>query len=147
MNTESKLYQQKLEEAHSNAFNEVCKIVTKDIIADENVLKLTDLRKAYINSLEGTDYANPDYRAEKLKAKLEVHFKDRIAICQLDAKGRFESQLVYNSKMTLKTAVKTAYSIGGTNVLTEAALYLRNAVLTAFDTGMMNSDGPRRSIL
>ena len=51
-NQEAKMYQINLEAAHKKAFEAVCKIVQKDVLQNLKILKLSDLRKIYIDILE-----------------------------------------------------------------------------------------------
>ena len=73
VNNENKQNQEKLQDAHSKAFNVVKDQVMIDVIEKMKVLKLSDLREKYINVLSETEFSNPNYRAEKLKSKLEKH--------------------------------------------------------------------------
>ena len=68
---ESAMLQNKLEEVHIKAFKHVCEILEDEVIDRKKVVKLSDLRKEYAKILETTEFANPDYRGEKLKTKIE----------------------------------------------------------------------------
>ena len=62
-----------LEESHNKAFDVVCHIVENDVLNNLKVVKLSDLRNVYVSDLENTKHANPDYRSENLKHKVEVY--------------------------------------------------------------------------
>ena len=83
---EEKESQSELEEAHFNAFQNVCKVIEKSIIEEHNVMKLTDLREIYIQSLSYSNFPNEDYRGEKLKHKIEKHplFSNHVSFLKLD---------------------------------------------------------------
>ena len=72
--TEAKLHHEEKEAAHETAFLKVCEVVSKEVISNQTVIKLTGLVQLYVKELEGTDFSNPSYRSEKLKDKLESRY-------------------------------------------------------------------------
>ena len=54
--------------------------------------------------------------------KLENIFGDEVVFCRLEAKGKYVSQLIYSANTNL----------GRKGIMVEAALYLRNAILSTF---------------
>ena len=68
--SEAKLHQEENEAAHETAFSKVCEVVSKEVLNNQMVLKLTNLVQLYVNVLEGTEFPNRNYRSEKLKDKL-----------------------------------------------------------------------------
>ena len=76
------MLQNKLKEAHIKAFKHVCEILEEEVIDRKKVFKLSDLRKEYAKILETTEFANPDYRGEKLKTKIEKseQFKEKLLL-------------------------------------------------------------------
>ncbi|KAL4233686.1 hypothetical protein ACF0H5_008367 [Mactra antiquata] len=134
--TKSRLYQDKLEEAHECAFAKVCEKVTNKIIIAKKVLKLTDLLNVYIKVLDDTEFANALYRSEKLKSKLENRFKGDLGFCKPDSYGKFVSQLVYNANMQLDSAIANAYVLGNKEIMTESAQLIRSAILDAFEQSL-----------
>ena len=52
-----------------------------------------------------------------------------MAFCRLEAKGKYVSQLIYSANTKLETAVQSAFVLGSKDIMVEAALYLRNAIL------------------
>ena len=128
--TEAKLHQEEKEAAHETAFLKVCEVVSKEVMSNQTVIKLTDLVQLYLKELEGTDFPNPNYRSEKLKDKLESRYGQQIAFCKLATTGRFVSLLVYNAKMKVETAIQSAFQLGSKNVLTKAASVLRETIIS-----------------
>ena len=63
--------QQELEEAHSSAFSNVRERIDEEVILEKRVVKLTELREMYVSFLSKTSFPNPDYKAEKLRSKIE----------------------------------------------------------------------------
>ncbi|KAJ8278413.1 hypothetical protein GJAV_G00087350 [Gymnothorax javanicus] len=104
------------------------------MLHNQNVVKLTDLLNTYyITALEETQFANPEFRSRKLKGKLEHLYRGKIALCKLESKGEFITQVVYNADMKLVETVQKAFLLDNKDTLTEIALYLRNVILDAFD--------------
>ena len=114
-------------------FLKVCEVVSKEVMINQTVIKLTDLVQLYVKELESTDFPNPSYRSEKLKDKLESRYGQQIAFWKLDSTGRFVSLLVYNAKMKVETAIQSAFQLGSKNVLTEAASVLRETIISEFE--------------
>ena len=73
MNIDVRNNQLDLEKTHQKAFESICNTVSSQVIGKKQIIRLDDLREQYIRELNQTSYPNPNYRAEKLKAKLEKH--------------------------------------------------------------------------
>ena len=99
-----------MEEAHRKSFEEVCKVVSKEIIKKSRIMKLSQLRDLYVLHLQETQFANPNYRGEKLKSKLERYsdYQGLLDFCPVGAGGKFRSYLVFNSKMDISDAIRTS---------------------------------------
>lgn len=70
------------------------------IIGQKKVVLLTSLRLLYIQELEKNGFANPEYRSEKLKARLENHdIHKLIAFAKVNPgdKGCITYNLVYST--------------------------------------------------
>lgn len=59
--------------AHLNAFTAVLDYIQDCIIEQKKVVLLESLRLLYIQEMEKNGFANPEFRSEKLKARLENH--------------------------------------------------------------------------
>ncbi|KAL5007478.1 hypothetical protein ScPMuIL_016284 [Solemya velum] len=90
----AKLHQEELEEAHERAFRQVCDKVSKDVVGNNDVLKFVELLKMYTTALDETKFPNPEYRSEKLKAKLQSTYGEQITFCQIEQTGQYKSQLI-----------------------------------------------------
>ena len=123
-----------MERAHSFAFDKVSEIINKSIIQKQKVLKLTELREVYNDSLNNTPYANSDYRSEKLKDKIENHptFSKQVSFLSLNNTSKFESHLVYNSRTSVETALHEAYTLGNLNAHENMAKHIHSAILERF---------------
>ena len=69
-NYEEVTQQQMLEKTHASVFDKVCKEIDEKVIRKKLVIKMTDLRDFYARELGETEFANDEYRSEKLKKKI-----------------------------------------------------------------------------
>ena len=122
-----------MEESYKKAFDVVCHIVENDVLNKLKVVKLANLRNVYVSELENTKHANPDYRSEKLKHKLEVHehepFKDKLSFCDM---GNFRSDIIFSSSIDVNSAVKQAFLLGATDVIEQTGKNLRQFIMDAY---------------
>jgi len=126
---EAQHHQGELEEAHRQAFDVVCKAIERDVLMAKKIMKLSDLRQMYVTTLQTTKYANPDYRASKLKLKLEKHepFRERLSFCDLG-----KSYIIFSSTIDVQTAVKQAFQLGSRDMIENAGSHLRLSILDDF---------------
>ena len=89
----------------------VCEVVSKEVLNNQMVIKLTDLVHLYVNVFGSTDFPNPNYRSEKLKDKLQSKDGNQINFCKIETKGRFVSLLVYNARMKIEIAIENAFQL------------------------------------
>lgn len=91
-----------MQAAHTDAYSYVINYIKDKVIKDKIAVRLTDLCLLYINSLEATDYDNPNYRAEKLKQKLEndEDLKSKISFALAEPESGLPFVLVYSTGMT-----------------------------------------------
>ena len=75
--------------------------------------------------LETTEFANPDYRGEKLKTKTEKseQFKEKLSCCPLGDDTRFHSYIIFSRNIDIKES---------SNIISGAGFKLRNIILEAF---------------
>lgn len=108
---DAKQKQNSLEDAHSQAFLDVCNIIETEVLQDKHILQLSDLTQTYVDSLKKSNYSNPDYRNEKLKSKLERHklFQGKLSFCEV---GKFKSCLLYSADVGIQMAIKQAFQLG-----------------------------------
>ena len=125
-----------LENAHKSACDFILETISKNIIEDEQVMKLTDLRNLYVSELNKTEFSNDDYRGEKLKSKLEKHdfLSKMISFVKLEESTKWQTYLVFSNKMDLSKAVQYSYTLGKRDTKVDVANYLRTQVLDAFST-------------
>ena len=107
---------------------------SQEIIIKKRIVELSELRERYREELSKSKFANPNYRAEKLKSKLKKHEvigKD-IAFAALDDGGKFTSEIVFNKSMNLVYAIELAYRQEANDSVEEVASQLRRSILHAF---------------
>ena len=89
-------------------------------------MKLSDSCEMYVSALEEKEHSKPDYKAEKLKKKLEK--SDTVLqtppFCSLKSGGKFKLYIVYNSDVSTDRCVTLAYELGSTDMVQDVALYL-----------------------
>lgn len=120
--------------AHDTCFQKICEVIDKEIVHEQNVVKLSELVKSYAHHLEETKFPNPSYRTENLKKKISNTYSDRVGFVALDrAKGKFQTDLVYSTETKLGTAIKNGYMLGSADHVGDVGLFLRNAISNAFE--------------
>ena len=126
--TKARQQQLSLEEAHKRAFEVICDVIEKEVLADHNVVKLSDLRETYVSSLKENNFYNPDYRSHKRKMKLERHepFRNRLSFCEL---GKFKSYILFSSSIELQTAMKQAFQLGSLDMLQNVGTHIRESII------------------
>ena len=95
-------------------------------------MKLADVW-IYLPALEERKHPKTDYKARKLKRKLEQSeiYGQKLAFCWLNSWGKFRSNIVYNSDMSTNRAVSLAHELGSADMVQDVALYLRNLIAEA----------------
>ena len=131
---ESAMLQNKLEEAHTKTFKHVCEILEDEVIDRKEAVKLSNLRKEYAKIPETTEFANPDYRGEKLKTRIgkSEQFKEKLSFCPLGDDTRFYSYIIFNRNIDIGDAIEESYKLGSSNIISKAGFKLQNIILGAF---------------
>ena len=98
-------------------------------------MKLTDLYEVYKSCLKETKHANPNYRTNKLKRKLETSdkYKNQLSFCLTQSCKTSQMHHVYSTKLHTDQAVKVAYELGAADMIQDAAVYLRNKITESFE--------------
>ena len=81
-------------------------------------MKLTDLCEVYQSCRNETKYANPNYRTNNLKCKLETNekYKNQQNSCLTHSCKTSQMHLFYSTKLHTDQAVKVAYELGTANM-------------------------------
>ena len=77
--------------------NAVREEINFEVIRLKKVVKLSQPRGLYVDKLEETECANPNYRDENLKTNLEKKYNIKIKFTKM---GKFTSYLVIDPKRT-----------------------------------------------
>ena len=95
-------------------------------------MKLSELQSIYINSLQNTAFANPNYRSENLKVKLKKSYGEKISFASLASTGKFETCFVYSSAIDIPALVQLTYQASNDEKLTDVALSLNHMIASKF---------------
>ena len=85
--------------------------------------------------MEKNGFPNPDYRSEKLKARLENHdIHESIAFTKVSTgdKGCITYNLVHSASISVADAVTYAYKLGSKDKYEDVALLLHSIIQQAF---------------
>lgn len=128
-NSEQQAYQTELLEAHYAAFAEVCEHIKKEIVEGLRILKLGYFHEIYVLFLENTPFANPRYRAQKLKSKLmKSDYASKISF--LNIPGKYD--VVYSKMMTIEQAILLSHDLASSLNVTHFANEIKQDIQTDF---------------
>lgn len=122
-------------EVYEQAFDTVLRFIQQSVVEQKNVVTLKTLRDIYIKELDKGGFPCPDYRAEKLKARIEKNeIIELINFAKVvpDDEGCRSYNLVFSAKTSVWEAVSLAYQLGSTDKNQGVALFLRNSIQQAF---------------
>ena len=105
------------------------------VIGQNKVVLLASPRRLYTQELEKNGFPNPEYRSEKLKARLEnsdIHELIAFAKVTPGDKGCINYNLVYSASISVADAVAYAYKLGSRDKYEDVALLLRSSIQRAF---------------
>ena len=122
--------------AHHMAFTVVLDFIQDRVIGHNEIVQLASLRLLYMQELERNGFPSPDYRSEKLKARLENHaIHELIAFDKVNPgdKGCITYNLVYSASISVADAVTYAYKLGTKDKYEDLALLLRGIIKQAFN--------------
>ena len=117
--------------AHEEAFNSVVDILNTHVIERNEVMQLSSLRLIYVDKLEENEYANSEYRSEKLMHRLQNHDISFTKVSP-DNKGCVSFILIYDNTTTVADAVICAYRLGSIDKLADVALLMRGLIQRAY---------------
>ena len=123
-----------MEQAHSKSFDKLCNLITERVLQQQEIMKLSDALQYYVGFMRATKYPCPDYRAEKVKQKLQNHdISRKISFTSFEiSKGKFFSQLIFSNALDTRDAVKLAYKLGTNDSIAQVAETLRESIKQSF---------------
>ena len=127
-----------MEQAHRQSFDKLCSLITERVLVQQEIMKLSDALQYYVGLMNATEYQCPDYRAEKVIAKLLKHdIGSKISFTSFEkGKGKYSSQLIFSNAIETADAVKLAYKLGTNDSIAHVAETLRESIKESF----INSD-------
>ena len=126
--------QAKLTAVHSKAYRKVKDYVAHHVIDRKEVVRGTKLRDIYADELEKCDFPSLTFRNEKIyrRLKKDQDISEEIAFSKVAIRGCVETNLVYNSRITLDEAISNAFELASTNEIKDVALTLHSIIQKAF---------------
>ena len=121
-------------QAYDAAFHYICDYITKHIIEDGSVLRMTTVREVYLQyiQLNSPEFYNPQHTMQKLKEKISRHFGSSVQFWQPNVK----SELIYSSEVSAGAAIEAAFesATSESQLLEDAAMILRRHILQTHKT-------------
>ena len=130
-NEETRNLQARKEEAHHQTFLRVQDVIDKDICAEKQVLKVTDLLNVYTDYLRQTEFRNDGYRSEKLKKKILAieKYNSQVGFTRLVKVSKFSSYMIYCKTTPIDELIKCSYELGTRDIVKEIAMSSRSSIL------------------
>ena len=122
--------------AYEQSFSTVLEFLQEQVIEQKEVVQLSSLRLLFIKELEKNGFPNPEYRGEKLKARLENHpINENISMIKFNPgdKGCITYHLVYSSSLSVADAVAYAFKLGSRDNYHDVAVNLHRIILKSFN--------------
>ena len=120
---------------HEKALISVLEHIQAHVVQQNEVLRLSSLRLIYVEELERNGYEKLNYRSEKLLKRLQSDpIKDHVHFIKVDhdKADAISFWLVYNSDITVSSALARAYTLGSADKYQDVALLLHQNILRAF---------------
>ncbi len=97
-------------------------------------MKMVDLNQLYTESLHQSDFPSENYRADRLKAKIQrdSSYSEKILFSKL-SHGSTRSFIVYSSDIDVSTAVRHGYELGSLDRMKDAGSSLHQAITQSFE--------------
>ena len=122
--------------AHIEAFTVVKSYIDDKVLVKNDIVCLSSLRKIYVKELEFQGSPNPNYRAEKLLARLrqDEKFCENLAFFKVspENKGCITYWLIYRADITTTDAIARVYKLACSDNIKEVGLQLRTVIQCAF---------------
>ena len=123
-----------MEVAHDFSFRNVAQYIDENVIKGQKNCHTVFALSVYIALLDETRLSNPNFRADKLKHKLEKHpiLGTKLAFTKVQPNtSSWPFYLVYSSSMSVDEAVIQAYQLASTDAIKDVALLLRVVIQRA----------------
>jgi hypothetical protein len=127
--------QSPLEAAHDMAFRHIAEYVDQTVVIGGKVEQLSSLRLMYIAKLDETQFANANYRADKLKNRMIKHpvLGPKLDFIKVKPENSTPFYLIFSVRISVGEAVAQAYQLASKDSIKDVALLLRGTILRAFE--------------
>jgi hypothetical protein len=135
-NPETAAEQSELEAAHDYSFRHVAQYIDETLLHGRKVVTLSSLRLMYIAKLDETRFANPNFRSDRLKRKLEKHhiLGPKLVFTKVQPQSNsWPFYLVFSSNISVDEAVTQGYQLASRDAVKDVALLLRGVIKKAFE--------------
>ena len=118
--------------------------ILRNVIEGKEVVQLRSMCNLYIKTLEIQGFPNREYRSEKLVRRLQgdKYISHELSCSKVQHRGCIESNLIYNSSISVDETVGCAYKLGTADQLQEAALTLHSHIINS--KSRRSYHGPRQ---
>ena len=100
-------------DGHAQAFAKVMEMLSRQVLPEQGIVKLSDLRLAYVSELQIQGVPNSNYRGENLKAKIEnSKYQASVGFSQITVSGCIVDYLLYDNRLSISDAITTSYRLG-----------------------------------
>lgn len=121
--------------AYSEAFEIVIQYIDRTVVGQKEIIDLSFLLSLFQREIEKRGFPNPQYRGEKLKARIESHaIGDQVKFVNVKPsnEGCITYNLLYSASITVADAVAFAFQLASRNKVNDVAIILRSAIQRAF---------------
>ena len=129
--------QEALEKSHNQALTHVIDFLNEAVLGRQEIMLLSQLRTMYVKELTNTDFPNEDYRADKLKRKLQNHpeMGPKLGFTLVKSKtGPFSAQAVFDNSISVSRAICKTYELVSEDPVKSVVQELRESILKAYST-------------
>ena len=100
-------------DGHAQAFAKVMEMLSRQVLQERGIAKLSNLRLAYVSELQTQGVPNSNYRGEKLKAKIEnSKYQSLVGFSQITVSGCIFHCLLYDNRLSISDAIAASYRLG-----------------------------------
>ena len=121
---------------HAKAYTSVKDYLELAVVNQNEVVTLPSVRDLYIKELERNGSPNPNYRGNKLLARLQddPQVLERLAFSKVSPgnKGCLSFWLIYRADITIADAMARVYKLASGDNLKDVAQQLRSVILRAY---------------
>ena len=134
-NNQENIDEQNLKEAaHREAYKVVYDYIVRYIVPGK-VCNLLTLREMYVNKLSETQFANPGYRNENLKEKIEKDKRINLKVSMVTVKppnSPREFTIIFSKFISVASAVSKSFILAQADLVKDSAEFISDKIKTAY---------------